>query len=294
MREKQFKEYSNKILDLANETFSTMYYHVLKQYWHNNNTTASMARSYNATDRQNGIYETYIPTSEHMGHGLNYYRIIIKVVPELDNPTARAEGINLWKPLITPAGYSDSELIILISPKLKTRGYIRGFKHVNKPGYLTAVFIDKYKNPLVLWKKILEKLISPFIAKRLKALYDSLNFQPYQYDYIELKRHYYIWNNIIAKFSVSLGLIVKSFSHVLNWIDCKVKYVQGLIGNVAVEKEMLCHIMPMNETRRRDFLYQIKAQIEASLSIMKTKPEASEDYDQGVLLLKALEVTAHG
>jgi len=272
-----FEQYREKILGIANETFGSAYRYVFKQYWHNNVFTASMARSYNITDWQNGTFETYVPTSEHMSHGLNYYRIVIKVLPEIDWETSRNEAIKLTKPQITPAGYNDSELFILISPKLKKRGFIRAFQHTKKKGYLTTIWIDPQKQVLPLWHKILQKIISPFIEKRLRALYESLDMQPYQYDHIELKRHYYILNNIITNFSYSLGLVVKSFSHFLNFLDQKMRYIRGLMGNDYLEKEMLRHIEPLNNTLRMDFLRRVKAELEKSIVEVVVKPEKDKD-----------------
>jgi hypothetical protein len=243
-----FYQYREQILQLANETFSPMYRHVYKQYWHNS-LNANMTRAYNTTDWQNGIYEPYLPPSTHPDLGMNYSRIVIKVVKEISQESAKELSLQLYTPLCKPAGVLDSELIVLVS--WKRRGWTRAFRHCKDKGYLTAIFVDngQYKNAKALWIKLLERLVAPFYEKRLHGLFESLNLQPYQYDHLELKRLYYCWSNIIGNFSYSLGLIVKSFSHTINWLYHKISWIRKAVGaeqtSIQVEREILTRIKPM-------------------------------------------------
>jgi hypothetical protein len=223
-----YGEYVDHILQLCNETFTPLYSKVFKQYWHDNRFMAKMARNYVKTDWENAQYEVYIPTADNLENNLQYMRISVKVVPSVDYESARVEQRKLLKPLITPAGIVDSELLIIIAPKLKKRGFVRGYKHTKKPGYLTGVFVAKFPEQVFL--RILD-VLQKFIGHRIDKLLDKLGFTPYQTDYNDSKKFYYIGlYHIIERFSHVIGLMIRSFSHFLAWIHGKHKSVKHNIG----------------------------------------------------------------
>jgi hypothetical protein len=273
------KEYQDSILNISNEIFAPMYRYVFQQYWHNS-LQANMTRSYHATDWKDGKFEIYIPTSPNPEASMNYYRIIIKVCPELNNKLAREESRKqVLNPLILPVGKIDSELVILITPRLNEQGFVRGFRHEkNKKGYMTAVFVDKHKQPIPLMHKILEKIIEPFLEKRLLGIFESLDLQPYKYDYSKLSKLYYIWNNLIASFSYSLGQIVKSFSHCLNWFAMKRRHLKTLLGDQSIEKAMLERIEPLSLERQIRLYRKISEQLkQAEQEYLKTHRDKKID-----------------
>lgn len=238
LREEPYGSYVDRMLELCNETFSPLYHHVLKQYWHNNVLQARMPHNQVVTNWQDGKYEVYIPTRDSLDRNMQYYRVVIHVVPELDRDLAKRESITLQTPLNIPNGIIDSELQVVVAPTRtakarKERQFLRGFRHIPKPGYLTAVVVCKI--PEIAFKRILT-LMSKFIEKRILKLLESLNFYPWQHDYSKLERFYYTYTYIVEKFGYSLASTLKCFSHVLNWINGKVKAVKREIGRQSMVK----------------------------------------------------------
>jgi hypothetical protein len=216
-----------------------------------------MSRNYVSTDWQNGQYEVYIPTRESLESNMQFFRIAIKVTSEVDNATARTLAQTLQKPQITPIGIIDSELQVIIAPKLKSRGFIRGFKHTKKPGYLTAVVVSKI--PEIAFKRILV-LVAKFLEKRLDKLLERLDFQPWQLDYRENKTLYYtIMRSIIERYSHSIALTIKSFSHVLSWVKGKLRSILHEIGLQNMAKLALRPLEQLSRNDRIEVLERIKA-----------------------------------
>ena len=120
-------------------------------------------RNYCDTSWDEGEYEFYMPTRERIdGANMQFYRVIVKVVPEIDRETIRREHRALLKPRIKPAGVMDSELVVFVAPRrtekgIKERQFLRGFRHrrVNDNHYswLTAIIINKA--PEICMKRLL-------------------------------------------------------------------------------------------------------------------------------------------
>lgn len=230
-----FGLFNERVLSLCNHAFSVMYRRVFKQYWHTG-MDARMVRNYCYTSWKDGEYEFYIPTRASLSNHMQYYRVIVKVLPELDGQTARDHVADMLRQRVKPAGIVDSELIVFVAPRCKTRGFWRGFKHVKKKGYLCAIVIRK--EPERVMKTILE-LIANFIRKRLHALLEALKMKPLQYEYSTLGSFYYKARFIIEKFSYHIAMTLRSFSHVLNWIIYQHRRVMKEIGRQNMLKRAI-------------------------------------------------------
>lgn len=228
-----YSEYVSNILQQANTSFSVMYHKIFKQYWHDGKFTARMSQNYVFTDWQKGVYEVFIPTREDPTANLSFFRIAIKVLEKADSETVKAESTAMQRPFKMPMGIIDSELIVLVAPHLKRRGFIRGFRHVNKKGYLTAVVVSTI--PEIAFKRILHLLVN-FFDKRVTKFLEALGFNaPWQYDYKERSMLYYTYN-IIERFSHSIGLTLKTLSHSLGWFKNQLKDVYREIGRQNMAK----------------------------------------------------------
>lgn len=225
---KQYFRFAETILEEANNTFSVMHNKIFRKAW-NNSITARLNRNQVYTDWTHGVYECYIPTQAHAEVScLQFYRIVIKVVPEIDYQTARNLSIELQKSLQKPCGFIGSELIVLIAPKLKKRGFIRGFQHIKKKGFLTSVFVNP--NPLIIMKRLLYLLIK-FFKTRISRLLEKLEFQPWQYDYKKKEYLYYSkLIDIIEGFSYFIASTLRVLSHSLNWFMKRLKQTLSAIG----------------------------------------------------------------
>jgi len=281
-----YGEYADKILDLANQTFTGMYHSIYKQYWHDNKFLAKMNQCYTTTDRENAVYETYMPTADNP-YGLGFYRIAIKIVPEVNSTTFHQEAEKLRTPLHTPMGQLDSELQIIISPKLSRWGFIRAYKHNKKPGYLSTIYITKTKDkqtgktyttpPEVLWVKIV-RAIATFLDIRLTAYLKTLKIQPYQKDAKDNNQLYYICNSVwISRLSHSLRNTLLCLSQSLDHLLHKIWVFKAEIG--VQTKAFQCTV----EEMRVEITFLQKAIKE------KCRIENSVEARRGLLFLEALK-----
>jgi adenosyl cobinamide kinase/adenosyl cobinamide phosphate guanylyltransferase len=232
-------DYTDKILGYANETFSVLHHHFLKEIWGDNKTTAKLHSNQCHTDWQNGRYEVYIPTRDSVNYNLEYYRVAIQVLPEASNETKREEANKLRQNKHAPLGIIESELLILIAPKVNhwVPGGVRGFKHLgpHKP-YFTAVFVNK--SPEIIWKRVLDH-IHNFISKRMDGLMCSLGFETWVWKWL-LRKNDDCSNilSILKHFSYSIRQSAETFVKLIQWFRDKMKLVLEEIGvqNVALSK----------------------------------------------------------
>jgi FlaA1/EpsC-like NDP-sugar epimerase len=163
---------------------------------------------------------------------MHYYRIAVKVVPELDPWILRKTAEELDIPLILPNGIVTEETIIVVAPKTKGKGFIKAYKQ-NKRTFVTC-FI--HHSPEIAWKRILCVIVN-FIEKRLKALLNKMKIQPYMVDHLPLERlHESLLYNIIENYSFLLRRVVESFSHGLCWLKRKLKECLMEIGRQNMVK----------------------------------------------------------
>lgn len=231
--------YTDKILGYANETFSVLHHKFLKEIWGDNKTTAKLHHNQCRTDWQKGLYEIFIPTRDSVNSNLEYYHIAIKVLPEINNSTKREEAYRLSQDTERPLGVVESELLILIAPKVTcwVPGGVRGFKHLSphKP-YFTAVFVNKSSE--IVWKRVLD-LIHNFISKRMDGLMRSLGFETWVWKWL-LQKNDNCSNilRIVERFSFSIRQSVETFVRLIRYFTDKMKAVLSEIGvqNVALAK----------------------------------------------------------
>lgn len=288
-KELEFGAYADKILGYANQTFTRMYRKIYKQYWHDGKFFSKMNQCYCTTNQEEAAYETYMPTSDVVGHGLSYYRIALKLVPEVDNQSFREEVEKLRTPLKQVPGVIDSELLIVISPKLSRWGFIRAFRHIKKPGFLSSIFITKTRDkktgksylipPQVMWTKIV-RFIAEFLNKRILAWLDSLKLQPYQWDYNQSNMLYYICNNsaILNRFSHSIRTSIVSLSHSLDHLLGKIRDIKREIGYENTAKQVIKPFLCLNVEEWSTVFTHVRArlQVEIEERSKRLRPEEKQ------------------
>jgi len=245
---------------------------------------ARMTQNYCITKWSEGIYEMHIPTFARIdGGNLGFFRVIIKVLPEIDSQAAHEQAIECFKRHVSPAGVVDSELICLVAPRKSARawrrkeGLIRGFKQARKPGYLTGVFIGP---PEICMFRV-GKVIANFLQKRIKALLEKLNLEPWQYDY-KGHEHLYYTNvcNVIDSFSHLIATSLRCLSHSLNWIIMKVRGLKREIGRLNMLKMAIHKVSEL-----KTILQSVKIgepQILADLEAVLVKATSSKCYQSFV------------
>jgi len=278
-----FGNYTDKILQLANETFATMYQKIHKQYWHDGSFLQKMSQNYTTTDWQNATFETYIPTADIIGHGLSYYRIAIKLIPEVNNKTFHEEAEKLRFQNHSPPGNLDSELQIVISPRLNQWGFIRAFNHTPQKtkGYQTRIYITNRREkasptrqggkqivtpPEVLWVKI-TRAICEFLNKRITAFLKAMKLQPYQLNYKDNNTLYYtcIQSNIFSRYCHSLRMSILSMSHCLDWLLHKIWLIQEDIGLQTMAKHAIQPLLGLKPDDLSRVFSLIREELEVAL-----------------------------
>lgn len=274
--------YTDKILELANSTFATMYHKIFKQYWHDGKFTAKMSQNYTTTDWQNGIFETYIPTQDAT-HGLSYYRIAIKIVESINSQTFKEEAQKLRTPLHFPPGQLDSELQIVISKRLDKWGFIRAFNHTRNKikGYQTNIYITNRREkasktsqggqrivtpPEVLWVKIIRS-ICEFLNKRITKLLEALHLKNWQVGAKDNNMLYYIICNsaILSRFSHSLRLTIQTLSHSLDYLLHKIWSIQEDIGNQTLAKRAVKPLKDLTPVKLKEVFVYIRQELQKNL-----------------------------
>jgi len=225
-----------------------MHHKIYREAW-NNSMTANLNRNQVTTGWKEGEYECYIPTRlESERDCLQFYRIIVKVLPKLDRQTINESLEKMQQPRLNPIGSVDSELIVYIAPYRSERarregqtwrygGKLRGFRHIKKKGYLTAIIVNP--SPLICLKR-LYTIIIKFLKSRIAGLLKKLDFQPWQYDYRRKEYLYYSkLVSIIEGFSYLIAQTLKVLSHSLNWIMKRKEQTLKAIGRQNMLKEAM-------------------------------------------------------
>lgn len=234
-----FGLFSERVLELLNHSFSGMYHGIFKEHWHNS-FVANMNRNYVSTDWKNGVYEVFIPTFSHAELNMNYYRVVVKVIPEADRMVVREEAENIHAPICKPLGVIDSETMFIVAPRRtltarKQRQFVYGLR--KSVGHMVCPIICNV--PEICVKRILV-LVSNFIRKRLRKMLESFNLENHAVYYRE-ERLYYI-TNILASVSWNLSNALQCLSKTLSWVIGKLKMVYGEIGRQNVVKECIWEV----------------------------------------------------
>jgi len=246
-----FEAFSDRVIELCNHAFSPLYHRVFKRYW-NNGIFARMRRLYVSSDIASGYYEFYIPTFEDADYNMKYYRVVIQVVPELDQELLMNLGSWLRAHRsVKPAGIVDSELVCIVAMRRteearRKREYIRAI--YLKPGHRISPVIKS--DPEVCVKRILEMMVT-FIKARLKALLKKLRLYRLRSGYCNDDIVYYsMVSNIIDKFSCSLANTVRCFTHVLNWIKSKICHIVAEVRRKSTVRVVMRKIVELRALMR--------------------------------------------
>lgn len=280
---KTFGSYTDQILQYANETFSVLHHKFLKQIWGDNKTTAKLHHNQCHTNWQNGTYEVYIPTRDNVENNLSYYRIAIKVLPYVSNSDKREQANKLASQTTKPLGVIESELLILIAPHQDRWGLVQGFKHVNKPGYFTGIFVNKSSK--IVWKRVLDRILN-FVQKRLEGLMASLGFETWVWKWILTKRNSYCSNiRILERFSF---VIQQSFETLLLLFQHFKDKLQVVLSEIGAENVALMVLQPLQGIRM-DELSRVFTVVRERLGVQIVAKE-----DKGMRYLEALKVIDNG
>lgn len=228
-RQPHFGKFSDSIIGIGATAFSPMYTRIFKQYW-DNTFYARMKRNYYYSSFEDGILEYYIPTFMDVEQNMKYHRIVITVIPELDQETfmGEAEKLNRNHFTLGPAGTVDSTTIAIIAPKLKKRGFIRSRRL--KGNVLACPIISKV--PEIAMRRLLQ-ILQGFYEGRIKAMISAFNLDRCLSTWRGSLNStlLYIINSILEKISSDIANGLRCLLHSLNWLSYKLKELIGQMAN---------------------------------------------------------------
>jgi hypothetical protein len=308
-----FKDLKEETIGYANQTFAETFEKVFRQYWQNC-YLYNTAKSYNFNDPKNGVYQALIPTMATPEFNMQYSSIIIKVVPTISQEEAKIQAEILHKQAVKPAGRLDSELIVFVA--LQRQGWTHGFKQVNneKGGYLTAIFVANDKgitSTNELWRKLMEKVIIPFYEKRLFRFMEDFNLTRDEDNRtVKLTQLYYRNSLIIESLDMTKSLFIKSMSHFVNWLHCKLSWFTEQFKAYQItrqaEKKALEHCKPLQLKLRmqskRQLIINLQKSLDADIKMSTllqhnkflTEKDLSVDEGEKYLEVLAVRRRSHG
>ena len=251
--DKPFGLYGDRVIEILQHVFAPMYKKVWEPNW-NNSIFGEMKRPYYFYSFMDGVYEVYVPIGPDGEAFMHYWRIVVKVFEEIDHATIRKEQRMMEIPWITPVGVIDSETIIYVAQRpteeLKSqirkngrKAYLRGFRHIRKRGYFTAIFINEA--PEIVMNRLL-RFLKNFLEKRINGLLDKLKLPSWMFKE-DLKKgniESLLNNRLIESYSITIRTILKNMIETLYWFRDKIKWLYTEIGKQSVLKRQIEEVIP--------------------------------------------------
>ena len=184
---KVFGSYVEALMEQLQDDFAPIHKRVSEYYW-NNEVYGNVKRPYGYYDFDQGIREVYVPTVLNGENFMQFHRIVVSILPELDEGLYEGEIRRLLRPFTFPMGIIDSTTIFVVAPKC-TEEHRRRVARLKRKAMLKTkrygnIFIYPIISPIpeIAFKKIKAALVR-FWEHRIKKLLEKLKLQPYQYDY---------------------------------------------------------------------------------------------------------------
>jgi len=263
-----YGDFSQHFMEYVQDCFAPMYKRVYQKCW-NNNVWSFIKRSYYICKHDLGLAEYYIPTCVNQDGLMQYHRVVVSVLPELDQEVFDAEVRRMLKPFILPAGKIDSCTVFVVAPrttktqkmKVKQFGRKAMVKISRIPKGLAMPII--VKEPEIAFKKLLTRL-THFWNVRVKRLLEKLEVQPMQYDYnlgnIIKDSITVIENKVYGVVKQNLKSMISTFL----WLGDKLKLALKRIGNLNILKsKVLAGLSEVDITAIPNrFVYELKIALE--------------------------------
>lgn len=250
----RFGLYKDNLLILLSHPFERHYRNVQRPYW-DTEEDCRVKKKYTFKDHERSVYEAYFPTFPNNDWQMNYHRVYIAILPELDQKTFDEEVLKAKQThLVSPVGKADSESIFIVAQKCKG-AFVRGGKR-QAQGFISFAIINR--SPEIVFHRILS-LLSNFILKRIKRLLEALNLDEYTQQLLRPDnngnghRLYYIHLiNIIDSINHSLGKTFQYLCHSCNWF---LKWVSSGVQEIIRQSRILTVLTNLN--RNVDLLKKI-------------------------------------
>lgn len=242
--------FQESVINMLCETFLPIYKEVEEPLW-NNSVYAYVKRSYHFYDQDLGIFEFYVPTAANGEGYIQFCRIIIKVVPELDPATLKEESRKLRTPYITPVGIIDSEMIFIVAPKAKRdkHGNLpRGFRHGFKQPRMTYAVVRDFPERVLVG---ILSLIRNFFMKRYRRFVESLKLPTWMSEKmlrdIKKGKKFGLIYNLGKRFSLTVMTILENFLGLCSFISSRLKKIYRVIGEQNAMAESISKLKELSK-----------------------------------------------
>jgi hypothetical protein len=215
--------FAERFMELCQDYFATLYRRVSEQIW-NNGVYSYVRAAYYTCNFSNGVAEYHVPTVLNGENFMQYYRIAISVVPELDEETYWTEALRLVKVISPPMGFNDSGTIFIVAPKVTRKHAFQVWKEKRYgmlkikrvAGWLVIPIVSP--SPEIALKKLITH-VTHFWQARVKGFLRKLNVEPWQYDY-DVKNLLYSLPKVIENYSSQIIYCLRSMvAHLLYFMD---------------------------------------------------------------------------
>jgi len=245
-----FGLFQESIINMLCETFLPIYKEVEEPLW-NNSIYGYVKRSHHFYDQDLGVFEFYVPTAANGEGFMQYCRIIVKVIPDLDPETLKEESRKLRTPYITPTGIIDSEMIFVVAQKARRdeKGNLpRGFRHGFKQPRMTYAIVREFPERVLIG---ILSLVKSFFMKRYRRFVESLKLPTWMSEKmlrdIKKGKKFGLIYNLGQRFSLTIMTILENFLGLCSFISRKLKKIYRVIGEQNVLAESIRKLNKLKE-----------------------------------------------
>jgi len=246
----QYGLFQESVINMLCESFLPIYKQVEEPLW-NNSIFAYTKRAYYFYDQDLGVFEFYVPTAANGEGFMQYCRIIVKVVPELDPATLKEESRKLRTPYVTPVGIIDSEMIFVVAQKAKRdeHGNLpRGFRHGFRQPRMTYAIVREFPERVLVG---ILSLVKNFFMKRYRRFVESLKLPAWMSEKmlrdIKKGKKFGLIYNLSQRFSLTIMIILENFLGLCSYVSRKLKKIYRLIGEQNVLAESIHKLNKLKE-----------------------------------------------
>lgn len=236
-------EFASRFLELVQDAFARVYRNVSEKFW-NTGVYSSVRQAYYTCNFDVGFGEYYVPTVMDSEGFMHFHRVVVVVLPELEEEIYEEEVKRVLVPSYRPMGVIDSTTIFIVAPRGTRRHRLRVFLgkfkamlKIKRPSPLhrnTLAIPIIHPDPEIAFKKLMTH-VSHFWNVRVKRFVEALKLHPYQYDY-KLENLLSITLKVIENYSNRIIHCLRSMVSHLLWFAGKLKEALNRIGALNILK----------------------------------------------------------
>jgi len=204
-----------------------------------------------------------VPTALNGENIMQFYRIVVSILPEVDEGIYEGEARRLLTPFTSPAGIIDSATVFIVAPKV-TREHALKVKRLKRKAMLKIKRVGRaFVIPIVsecaevAFRKIVKHIVN-FWHKRVQAFLNALKIQPWQYGYkvenvLSITINYF--NRVIEKYNPQIIHVLRSMvAHFTYFRSCLAEALRsiGKINEVKAKLSRFAEVIHVLDWAKRD------------------------------------------